>query len=365
MKPAFELGQKRISALDGFRGLAILLVIAFHYFDGLFIFRFGWLGVNMLFVLSGFLIMARLYENRFKPGIVKIYLINRALRIIPLLFIVLLGYFYLLPYVLPVNSAADIVQNKPYAPFYFSFTQASLFVVQGYPAIPTLAFLWSLSVQIHIYLWLAVLSFLPAGIRGLRLLMITCVLLGVLLRTLIRFETTDGSFTAYLYNPLTRMDDFCLGAWLYLHLATKGFIRAHAIRRLTIVALTLVLSIFIFEGVNFTGWWLSTFGFVFIAVAAAGIIYQLLQKRNWLAHFFENAFLRFTGQISYGLYLFHILIFAYASGRLYDFFQKITGAGRLAETLSAVVCVGVSYVTALLAYRFIEQPLKKLKPVAD
>src|ERR1700761_1301740 len=79
-----------IPSLDGLRGIAILLVIAFHYFPG---FSFGWCGVDLFFVLSGYLITGRLIATLDRPGYFTHFYRNRILRIFPLYFATLIVFF--------------------------------------------------------------------------------------------------------------------------------------------------------------------------------------------------------------------------------------------------------------------------------
>ncbi|RYE28256.1 MAG: acyltransferase, partial [Sphingobacteriales bacterium] len=102
--------MKRIPAIDGFRAIAILMVIAFHYINnqlvgtttgiGRVLYQltgFGWVGVDLFFVLSGFLIGSILLINRTSPKLFKTFYIRRLLRIVP-------NYYFLLVIFLLVKS---------------------------------------------------------------------------------------------------------------------------------------------------------------------------------------------------------------------------------------------------------------------
>ena len=82
-----------IPQLDGIRGLAIILVISFHYLGNIPLFSFGWCGVDLFFVLSGYLITSRLIVlQQQKNHLVKFYT-NRALRILPLYYLTLIIFY--------------------------------------------------------------------------------------------------------------------------------------------------------------------------------------------------------------------------------------------------------------------------------
>lgn len=92
--PARRIHQNYIPELDGLRGLAILLVVTFHYFAGYFnFFSFGWTGVDLFFVLSGFLITSRLMITRDDNNYFYKFYKNRALRIMPLYYSVLIAFY--------------------------------------------------------------------------------------------------------------------------------------------------------------------------------------------------------------------------------------------------------------------------------
>jgi peptidoglycan/LPS O-acetylase OafA/YrhL len=77
---------KRIPQLDGLRGIAILMVMCYHFFPNNIICNFGWSGVDLFFVLSGFLITGRLYPYLDDKKILLKFYRNRFLRIVPLYF---------------------------------------------------------------------------------------------------------------------------------------------------------------------------------------------------------------------------------------------------------------------------------------
>ena len=85
--------KQYIPQLDGIRGLAIILVISFHYLGNIPIFSFGWCGVDLFFVLSGYLITSRLITlQKQKNHLIKFYT-NRALRILPLYYLTLIIFY--------------------------------------------------------------------------------------------------------------------------------------------------------------------------------------------------------------------------------------------------------------------------------
>jgi peptidoglycan/LPS O-acetylase OafA/YrhL len=136
---ASALGSMRSEPLDALRGLAIALVIACHYF-GL---RLGLFGVDLFFVLSGFLIGSILLDNRDQPGYFSSFYTRRAFRILPL-------YWLLLA-----------ISPPPHWGYYLVFAQAIPWVQFGYPVHEPTFVTWSLAIEEQFYL------ILPALIRWL------------------------------------------------------------------------------------------------------------------------------------------------------------------------------------------------------
>src|SRR5436189_508497 len=89
--------RQHYPALDGVRGIAILLVVFFHNFRFLNYFFFGWLGVDLFFVLSGFLITDILLQTVNKPRFLQKFYTRRVLRIFPLFYLAIIVCLYILP----------------------------------------------------------------------------------------------------------------------------------------------------------------------------------------------------------------------------------------------------------------------------
>jgi len=103
--PVEHRAHVRIPALDGVRGIAILLVMFFHFFQmrggtnfiGVHMSILSHLGVDLFFVLSGFLITGILLDSKHKPNVLRNFYIRRILRIFPLYYLTLLFLFIILP----------------------------------------------------------------------------------------------------------------------------------------------------------------------------------------------------------------------------------------------------------------------------
>ena len=180
--------------LDTLRGLAILMVLFYHGFyfaharDTLsgvariahWVTRPGWLGVNLFFVLSGFLITGILFSSKAKPCYYKNFYIRRALRILPA--------FYLM--LLILGLARQSSWSFLMVSFFYLANLSSLFGVSLYYPV-----LWSLAVEEHFYLiWPAVVRKLSVGSVGL------CALAIVLMTPVLRGLSFYFGHSTYFYT---------------------------------------------------------------------------------------------------------------------------------------------------------------------
>ena len=200
---------QHIKALDGVRGIAILLVILFHYgYLGC-----GWIGVQLFFVLSGYLITSILVKDRGQPlkDYLKRFYWRRSLRIFPL--------YYLYLFVILV---AFVVLKIPPAfrdqwPFLFTYTYNVRHILPNYDGSELLIHLWSLSVEEQFYLIWPLLVYMVATRRFRSLLV--AIVVGIPLVRLVTSVLLIGAGKDPLYMGTVlytitpfQIDAFAIGA---------------------------------------------------------------------------------------------------------------------------------------------------------
>jgi peptidoglycan/LPS O-acetylase OafA/YrhL len=289
-----------IPELQGLRGLAVLGVVLYHCHPRLvgtwihYGSLWGWSGVNLFFVLSGFLITSILLEARSKPHYFRNFYARRALRIWPVYVLVLLICYANAPWFIG-PSILNAVKAAPWLA-YLLFIQ-NLFHLAMPPAIGQT---WSLAIEEQYYfLWAPLVRFLR------RPWMLTIVL-GV---ALVSSPLMRRAHFAWITptHTLIHLDGIALGSMLAIGLYTLRFSRhAWLVTGLSGLVLGIAAAATIAGGTAFldSALALGFGGAVLAAIASTG-------ARNPLNAALRRGPLAFYGRISYGLYMIHIMVFIY------------------------------------------------------
>jgi len=374
----------RVAALDGIRGLAIALVLPFHfvsqYAPGRPIaalgeaFRIGWAGVDLFFVLSGFLITGILVDHRGAPRYYAAFYWRRALRILPA-FVVLMTVVWLIAILIPGLDPVGAARFREWQPWYWTFTVNWLALqIGGAIALPLgTGLLWSLSVEENFYfVWPALVALLPprALVRALWALVVVAIV-----TRLVLLATGDPTYAAYTLTP-SRLDSLAGGGLLAIawrdaaqreQVTRRVFRLANAPWFIWLLVAAGVYAVLRTLDVN--GYPVSVpmraIGFTFNAAVAALLIACALvaPRSSALGRFCLNPVLRGLGRYAYSLYLFHVLIaLAFKqSGFTVDHLTRWSGSLLLAEVAFTVVVGCACYTWAALSWRILERPALELK----
>lgn len=364
--------DNRIRELDGIRGIAILLVMCTHllkranYLTGNAaliafgeLFRIGWVGVDLFFVLSGYLITSILLKTRQDERYYKNFYARRILRIFPLYYATLLILFPLLP-MLDKNLGP---QTQAAWPLFLVYLQNWLYVFGREPS-NVVGVTWSLAIEEQFYLlW-------PFIVKKLERRQLTHFILGFLL--LILVARIGLVFVArglipledfYYYASFVHFDGLLMGALLALAMQSapwREWTRRQAGRFFwaSLAALTLIL-VSGPDNANFANLPLMTIGYSLLAVFFTACLALALtaEKTNPLRWLFTRSGLVFFGKYSYALYLFHLpvgiflLNLFWASGR-----KNVT----IWLTYTAL-SFGITIFLALISWNLLEKRVLSLK----
>lgn len=365
--PALLNSATRIPALDGLRGVAILLVLLCHALfqmvpSSLFLSRLlipgrlTWSGVDLFFVLSGFLIGGILLDSRDSPRYFKTFYMRRGYRILPLYIIMLL--LFSIRFIVP-NNFAGVFTNFSHSPIpwlsYATFTQNIWMAWKGTFGVGALAATWSLAIEEQFYLTI------PIVIRNIRrstlmFFLLLVIVLAPLLRTIIYLSSVQ-KLADYVLMPC-RADAFSMGVLAALSLrdsTASRWLRDHLniVKRIT---LCLFLGLFVLTawGDEFSvpvitiGYsWLAMFytGCLLIAVAGAG---------STLQRVLGNRILIGLGTIAYFTYLAHLPMMELSRRFLGLWFPY---ASVTIQLLGGIIGVALTLILARLSWAFFEKPL--------
>lgn len=366
----------RIPYLDGLRGVAVLMVVADHFLQNLFypaahpgswyipfhhLLDLGWIGVDLFFVLSGYLLGGILLDHRGAPNLFPVFYLRRAARILPVYFVLLLPLL-LVPLTglgRQIPALGKLVDTGAIPAWtYPLFLQNFAMAVQASWGEAWIAPTWSLAVEEQFYLLLPLLvRFVPvARFPGVLLALIAAAPL-VRVACLGFENATREEISAYALLP-ARWDSLFLGAlaawalrdrfWRDWLAQRPGVLRTVLGTTFAIMAGFAVFAPSLHDRFTHTVGF-SVFGVLFAAAILCGH-FGILPGARW----FEGTVLRFFGRISYALYLCHIPV----SGVV---FYAVAGRARSLNNATDLALIALSFVAsvavAAVSWRWFERPI--------
>ena len=378
MAPVNKTSLQKFSELDGLRGIAVLMVMAFHIFNRApgylidnqtFIItlnkiaQIGWAGVDIFFVLSGFLITSILLNTKNTPHYFKNFYARRILRISPLYFLVIGAILIFLPFITPHANVHGGQASWPY--FLFSLQNWLVIHALKLGVYPTPANpLWSLAIEEQFYLIWPMLVFFISR-RKLVFLTIAILVGSLIFRLLfVQLAGMSRDTAPFLYfSSITRLDGFAVGALLAIAYQSEHWKRIFARYSwlLLIVVLPVIAAIMIYSRNTNPlqiDYYLNTWGYSLIALAAGAILVILTtgSSETIPRRFFRNDALSFFGKYSYAMYLLHFPIMLMVLNM--DFARH---RGEQSWFIFVFLTFGLTILGSLLTWNLLEKPMLKLK----
>ena len=346
--------------LQGLRAIAVIFVLLFHAeITG---FQGGFIGVDIFFVLSGFLITKNLLDEEIRTGTISIssFYAKRLRRLLPASVLVLittliLGYFYLPPVLIPdltrdVSAATLYISN-----FSFAARATDYFAANATPS-PVLHF-WSLSLEEQFYIFWPITVLLLSRTRFLaraavRIFSLVTIFASLLFAVWLLPRSEPWAF----FSLPTRAWQLALGALvatLVVRLEKLNFIIAWT---LSLIGLGAVVSsgLFIRSAANFPGW-ISLLPTVGAALVIAGGVQP---RRTFSWNLLNLPPLQYIGKISYSLYLWHWPLFVI----------PMISLGHALSLSNKVILIAITFALSILTEKFVEAKfrfgfLKTRKPM--
>ncbi|MBI3162424.1 MAG: acyltransferase [Chloroflexi bacterium] len=362
-----------IAGLDGLRAIAFLIVFLFHTRH----LPFGWLGVQLFFVLSGFLItdiLLRMKESLPRREFFLKFYGRRFLRIFPLYYL----YLFLLAILIFILPSLDLGGLKAElgkgflnqlwvaALYVFDFFHASAFFERS----RFFTHLWSLSVEEQFYLLWPLLILLTPRER-FKQLCLTSIGLGFAFRLAITIAYRMQLFP-FLSNdpqqavnvlPFSHLDAFAFGAYITRFEIPRPRLQLFALA-LAVPAIGVLTDHLSKGAVTFalgydlpmSGFYKEVWGYTLLNYLFAALIY-CVARTNFLTTLLESPPLRYLGKISYGLYVYHYGIIAITAA----IFRKYDLSYALRSPQMFVTSFVVTLLIASLSFHWFEKPIIGLK----
>ena len=365
-----------LPALDGVRGLAILAVLLFHFvaqttstnsFERVVnkVLNYGSLGVDLFFVLSGFLITGILYDSRSSPHYFRNFYMRRVLRIFPLYYLVLAVVFLVLPLV-PALRDTHIVSLREHQWWAWLYGVNIYLSIKGEWALSYIEHFWSLAVEEHFYfVWPLVVWLLAARPRALLKVAILVAVASFAARVLASAAGVSEVTTTVL-TPF-QLDALCLGGlfavWLRQPGGEEGVRRALfplAVGASVVAGLTYAVHIFVDAGRTIS---VPVRGGAFRVLFAVLVAWVLFAPATSIAsRFFRSRAMTTLGKYSYGLYVYHHFFSYFAMRHGTEFaLAGIVGSHTLAVWLQALIGIALSMGVAWASYEWFEKRFLDLK----
>ena len=363
-----------IEALDGLRGIAILLVMMCHFasygplqWDGFLrsklnqILSSGWIGVDLFFVLSGFLITTILLDAKNDRYYFRNFYIRRGLRIFPLYYCFLLAFFFILPRLHWTFSKFQYVENQS---LYWSYLINLNIGIHGWPSHYILGHFWTLAIEEQFYLFWPMVIFIFQ--RKNLVLVCSLFFLGSLVTRMILVQ--KGFMVGALVLTPSRIDALIMGAFLSIIISNSkwvSFVSRIAWPLFGILTITLIMFFHKMYWLRSDNPKILTIGLTIIPLFFAIILFLsvITPEGKGLNKIFSNRILQFFGRYSYALYIFHQPIVIYLSPRFFSVktFATMVGSQVLGFIIFSMVVTAISLIFSLLSWYLLESRILGLK----
>jgi peptidoglycan/LPS O-acetylase OafA/YrhL len=367
--------------LDGLRFLAFLLVFLHHFrvapLPGILgamariVHDFGWIGVELFFALSAFLMTSLLLREHDTRGSIAVgaFFIRRILRIWPLYYWAVFIGFVVVPLLegLPFSSAAyrELVSSFLW-PYLLLLGNVAV-AMFGYPRATTtdaLSILWTISAEEQFYLVLpfALMALARGSLRRWLGVLAAISLLGLAVRAGMLLWTMTIHPTMWVL-PVAKPDSFLVGILIAVAMRRAALAeRVEAARAGVLLAgsLALLCLVVLFPTINYRSWH-QMWQYPAMSVGIGGVLLFLVNRgQSPIALPFRVRAIVYLGKISYGLYIYHLLSLT-AVRRAFVAIGQEDHSSLLVWSAQGALSLGVTVAVAAASYRWLETPFLRLK----
>ena len=357
----------RVLELDGIRGIAILLVLVSHFGKpacppGVLsdVLDFGWVGVDLFFVLSGFLITGILLDSKGQPNYFRRFYLRRVFRILPIYYAYLIVFFHVVPVIAHATGRLDTFAygrgDEAWYWIYLSNWRDAVYQNAH------LRHFWSLSIEEQFYIVWPLIVYVVSP----RMLKYVCIVLAIS-STVLRFVAAHEGVSKYFLYGATpfRLEGLALGALLALA-ARDAILHKRVARVIPWVwpaAAAILVGVVVRSGSDHLSMSMGTYGYASVALLCGALVFWGTVQagtKQLFARFLRTSWLVQFGKYSYGLYVWHVLFGGFVRAGE-EFARRQWGLSWSLLPVALAVGIGVSYGVALLSWKLIEEPCARLK----
>jgi peptidoglycan/LPS O-acetylase OafA/YrhL len=361
--PAF---RGYIAEFDGVRAIGIIAVILHHMWPWeslsrrlFLVVQLPWMLMDTFFVISGFLITGILLDTRARPDYFKSFYVRRALRILPLYYVVL--SFITATTVFNGHAAyRDMLAHWGSPWWFFVYLGNIPTALAGHEPMAgggSFIPLWSLQIEEQFYL------LFPILVRRLRLGQLTQVLVGLccfstLLRLFLYWRFPGNEMVQYEFLPC-RMEGLALGAWMAVRFRQGSWIiDKRKLSAMTVFWAVLAVGAAVLGGYFYTTPFNRTVGFLLSPIfSACGVLWIIAFRSTPATGWLRQRWLVYIGKISYAAYLIH-----WPVGNILTVLATRFGAAALnTGALRLIMIYLMTFGLSALSWHFLEQPCLRLK----
>lgn len=364
---------RKLAALDGLRGTAVLVVMLSHLQRFLpatplmepakVLLSYGWIGVDLFFVLSGFLITGILVQSKAATNYFQSFYVRRFLRIFPI-------YYLTLAIIFGVAIVVPGIPNVP-APnerwLYFTYVLNWIPVWSHTWPPNVLGHFWSLAVEEQFYLvW--PICVLVLSRRGLLTAGIVLSVSALAVRCVWVTHSAYDPNEAVIMSTVTRMDSLLLGAIVALSARSiMNALRPHGVSLISVASLgAFVIGCAVVWRNPFP--FITTVGYTLLAVGFAALVLVAALTDGEMTFFqrvFRNTILSRVGKYSYGMYVYHVPLLGLAELLVFRHFTETQRSNPLFCVPYVVFLVILTFAVAAASFEFFERPILQLKRRAE